>query len=145
MVSLPTSIVYSKLKQRAYFCARITMSVINACCVCQGSVRSKNSVALFRTTAIQHKLTGRIVYLLESSSNKSIIFCRYTYHTKLSFPLYTELIADCCSDLGLSSGQSKPLEGLYERLWPGSFSLDDVCEKSSVALLLRYALSDLCW
>ena len=58
MVSSLTSIVHSKLKQRAYLCASITMSAINASHLRQASVKSKNSVALFNTTGIQH--TGSI-------------------------------------------------------------------------------------
>ena len=48
MVSLLTSIVYSEVKERGYFFATITMSVINACL--WTLVRNKNSVALFSTT-----------------------------------------------------------------------------------------------
>ena len=112
MASSLTSIVYSKLKQHAYLCAGIEngassmMSAITAWRLCQASIRSKNSAALFSTTTIHHKLTYRIVYLLEVSGNKSIISHRYMYYIKISFPLYTNLTADCCLDLGLGSGLS---------------------------------------
>ena len=96
--------VYFKLKQHACSCVSIMMSAINVCCLCQASIRSKNNIALFSTTGIQHKLTDRIVYLLEASGTKSIISHRY--HTRMSFPLYMDSIADSCSGLGLSSGLS---------------------------------------
>ena len=83
MGSWLTSISYSELKQRGYLCTSITMSAINACRLCQASVKGKNSVTLVSTTGIRHKLTDRIVYLvylLEVSGNKLIISGRY--HTK---------------------------------------------------------------
>ena len=70
MVSSLISIVYSELKQLAHLCVSITMSVINACHLCQASVRSKNNVALLSTTEIQHKLRGRIACLQEVSGKK---------------------------------------------------------------------------
>ena len=102
MVSSLMSIVYSELKQRVYLCTSITMSVINACLLTL--FKSKNSIVLFSTTGIQHKLPDRIAYLLKASGNESIISRRY--HPKTSFPPYTDSIVDHCSSLGLCSGLS---------------------------------------
>ena len=138
IVSSLTSI-YSELKQHVYLCAaRIMMSAINACL--RTLVKSKNSVALFSTTGIQHKLRDRIVYLLEASSNESILSCRY--HPKTSFPLYTDSIAGRCSGLGLSSGLYYCWRA-YKRPQFGSSASDDVCQKSSAVWLLRHT-SDVC-
>ena len=126
MVSL---LVYSKLKQCVSLCASITMSSITACRLCQTSVTSKNSFALFSTTWIWHKLTGRIVHLLEVSGNKLVISRRY--HTKTFVPLYEKSVADCLSGLGLSSGLSNCWRA-YEGQQSGSSVSDDVCERKAV-------------
>ena len=101
--------------------------------------RSKNCIALFSTTGIQHRLTDRIAYLLEVSSYESIISRRY--HPKTSFPLYTDSITDCCSGSGLSSGLSNCWR-TYERQSGSSASDAYVAEKSTAVLLLRHTLSD---
>ena len=137
MLSSLTPIVYSKFKQHAYLCASITMSVMNACL--WTPVRSNNSVALFSTTGIQHKLTHRILHLLEASSNESII--SHEYHPKTSFPLYTDSIADRYSGLGLNSGLSDRWRA-YKRQRSWSSASDDVYEKSIAVLLLCHSLSD---
>ena len=55
-------------------CVRVSQSVVYDKCLPPNTiVRCKNSVSFFSTTGIQHKLTDRIVYLLEPSSNESII------------------------------------------------------------------------
>ena len=74
----------------------------------------------------------RIVYLLEASSNESII--SRGYHPKTSFLLYTDSIADLCSGLGLSSGLSNRWRA-YERQRSWSSVSDDECEKRTAVLL----------
>ena len=102
------------------------MSAINACL--RTLVTNKNNIASFSYTGIQHELTDRIIYLLEASSNESIIPCRY--HPKTSFPLYTDSILDCCSGLGLSSGLPNHWRA-YERQQSGSSASG---EKSTAVL-----------
>ena len=141
MISSLTPSVSSKLKQRAYLCVSITMSAINASLLTL--VRSKNSVALLSTTRMQSKPTDRIIlsvnlchiYWKSLVTNWLFSINSHRYHPKISFPLYTDSIADHYVGLGLSWGLSNHWRA-YDRPWSGSSASVNVYEKKHCSIVI---------